>query len=155
MSITVTLPKDFQFVGAALGSTAWLLFMHYRITKVKRAKAGIEYPQAYATKEQEENSLDARIFNCAQRAHQNTLEHLPNVFVTTIIAGLSFPKTAAVGALLWTIGRVSYTQGYVTGDPKKRVSKLYSIGSVAMLGNFLLSSYQTVYWVYDGVAAYL
>ena len=36
---------SFQFVGAALGSTAWLLFMHYRITKVKRAKAGIEYPQ--------------------------------------------------------------------------------------------------------------
>lgn len=45
-----------------------------------RKAANVPYPQAYAEKAEADASLDAKKFNCAQRAHQNTLESIPIVF---------------------------------------------------------------------------
>ena len=69
-------------------------------------------------------------------AHQNTLENIPLVlvsyvcfvisrntdkrdFCSTIITGLQFPVYAAAGCAIWTLSRIAYTRGYITGDPKK------------------------------------
>ncbi|KJA25141.1 hypothetical protein HYPSUDRAFT_135445 [Hypholoma sublateritium FD-334 SS-4] len=119
MSITITLPDGFQFLGASFVSTVFLLFFQSTLVSKYRKSAGIAYPQVYADKAQVEASKDAIRFNCAQRAHQNTLENLPIVYVTTLLTGLKFPVIAASALGLWTISRVSYTRGYVTGDPAK------------------------------------
>ena len=88
----------------------------------------------YAEKAEAEASKDAKIFNCAQRAHQNTLESVPVILVTyaaisflsgvdllcrTLVSGLAFPLTAASLCATFVVGRISYTRNYVTGDPEK------------------------------------
>ncbi|KAF8973040.1 hypothetical protein BDZ97DRAFT_1778961 [Flammula alnicola] len=84
-----------------------------------RKRANISYPQVYADKTQLEGSKDAHLFNCAQRAHQNTLEYIPIVYVVTILGGISFPVFSASACTIWTLSRISYTRGYITGDPQK------------------------------------
>lgn len=48
-------------------------------------------------------------FNCAQRAHQNTLESVPFILASTAFLGLFHPKAATAGALSWVFGRIFYT----------------------------------------------
>ncbi|KAH6916931.1 hypothetical protein BKA70DRAFT_1250954 [Coprinopsis sp. MPI-PUGE-AT-0042] len=153
MSITVTVPEGFQYVGAALTSTLYVLFLQYRLVNKTRAKAGIEYPQMYADRQQQAESKDAVIFNCAQRAHGNTTENLPLVYISTVLTGLFYPKVAAINCALWSLGRIAYTYGYVTGDPKKRINPLHAFGSMALLGNFAFATFQSGYWIYKGLTA--
>lgn len=85
-----------------------------------RKESGIKYPQLYATEEQAAKSAAAYRFNCVQRAHQNTLEYLPNFLVTLLVTGLIAPRLAAICGGLFHVGRIVYTLGYSSGDPKKR-----------------------------------
>ncbi|RXW22573.1 hypothetical protein EST38_g3287 [Candolleomyces aberdarensis] len=140
-------PHGFGYVGAALLSTVFLLLGQTQVVSSKRRKSGIAYPQMYADKAQEKESKDALIFNCAQRAHQNTLEYIPAVYVTTIIAGLQYPVISASVCAGWVVSRIFYTRGYITGDPKKRVSVVYGLASVGLLGNLFLSTYIAGGWV--------
>ena len=52
-------------------------------------------------------------------AHQNTLEVLPQILLFQALGGLKYPTVTAGLAAVWVAGRVVYTLGYVTGDPKK------------------------------------
>ncbi|KZV99484.1 hypothetical protein EXIGLDRAFT_762573 [Exidia glandulosa HHB12029] len=73
-------------------------------------------------------------FNCAQRAHQNTLEHMPFVILGTLVTGLRHPTLAVVMGLSTIIGRAIYTLGYMTGDPKKRMrGNVHYIGTAGLL----------------------
>ena len=76
-----------------------------------RKKAGIKYPQMYASKEEEKESNDALVFNCTQRAHQNALENITPAVLSTIIAGLRFPRLAVALAVTQLVGKVIYTLG--------------------------------------------
>lgn len=101
MSVTVTLPNkwvikilsllfgsyltyhSYEYVGAALFSTVWLLLGQGIMVSRYRKRAGIKYPQSafrpfrcygganplavYAEKAEAEASKDAQLFNCAQR----------------------------------------------------------------------------------------
>ena len=58
-------------------------------------------------------------FNCAQRAHQNTLESVPHTLFTILFAGLRYPTAATALGSVWVFGRLIYTTGYATGDPAK------------------------------------
>ncbi|KAF5368825.1 hypothetical protein D9758_003035 [Tetrapyrgos nigripes] len=123
-SVTVTLPKEFAFVGAALLSTAWLLFWQTNVVSSARKKADVPYPQLYAEKSETSSSspsgFDKLRFNCAQRAHQNTLEALPGIYLATLTTGfLGYPVFAASACGFWVFTRVLYTRGYATGDPKR------------------------------------
>ncbi|TEB38948.1 membrane-associated proteins in eicosanoid and glutathione metabolism [Coprinellus micaceus] len=150
--MSVVLPQGFGYVGAAILSTAFVLLGQSQVVSFKRKKSGIQYPQMYATAEQEKDSKDALIFNCAQRAHQNTLENIPIVYVTTIISGLHYPVFAASACAFWSLSRVFYTRGYITGDPKKRVSAVYGLATVGLLGNLFASAYVAGGWVLQNLS---
>lgn len=70
-----------------------------------------------------------------QRGHQNSLENLPSFYMLTVIAGARFPLAAALCATIYTAGRISYFNGYATGDPKGRMRGGYMyFGSLGLLG---------------------
>ncbi|TFK56321.1 membrane-associated proteins in eicosanoid and glutathione metabolism [Heliocybe sulcata] len=131
---TILLPKGFTYVIASTFSPVWLLM--WQSIKVGRARkaAGIKYPQLYAEKVEAETSNAAMVFNCVQRAHQNTLEYLPIAILGTLVTGITRPILAASLMGAWTLGRVLYTVGYSTGVPEKRTSRGGALGSLAMLG---------------------
>ena len=78
-----------------------------------RKKLNIKYPTMY--------SDEHPIFNCYQRAHQNTLEFVPFFYPALLTAGLRHPIGAAIAGSVFCIGRVIYAIGYQSGDPEKRV----------------------------------
>ena len=61
------------------------------------------------------------VFNCYQRAHQNTLETIPFFLALELIGGLRHPCVAAAAGGAFLIARVVYSLGYYTGNPKARV----------------------------------
>ncbi|TFK30848.1 MAPEG-domain-containing protein [Coprinopsis marcescibilis] len=131
MTQTITIPDGFEYVGAVLISTLWVLAMQFRLVSKTRQKANIKYPQTYADRQQEKESKDALIFNCAQRAHINTLENLPLVYLTTVVTGFHYPIYAAILCAAWVFGRVVYTLGYVSGNPDKvSIGKLLRAGHI-------------------------
>ncbi|EEB93585.1 hypothetical protein MPER_07731 [Moniliophthora perniciosa FA553] len=101
-----------------------------------RAAAKIPYPQLYAEKAQEEASFEAKKFNCAQRAHQNSLESIGIVWLTTCITAIEYPILAASLTGVWSLSRYFYTRGYATGDPAKRLGggRLSSMTVLGLLG---------------------
>ncbi|KZT18709.1 membrane-associated proteins in eicosanoid and glutathione metabolism [Neolentinus lepideus HHB14362 ss-1] len=138
---TVVLPKGFPYVIASTFSPVWLLiWQSIRVSRARRA-AGIKYPQLYAEKAEAEASKEAMVFNCVQRAHQNTLENLPIALIGTVITGLRYPILAASLCGVWTLGRGLYTIGYATGIPEKRTSRGGALGSFAMVGLILTGTW--------------
>ncbi|KAJ8702303.1 hypothetical protein PTI98_001033 [Pleurotus ostreatus] len=117
--MAITLPENFEYVTAGLVSTVWVLLYQTMTVSKHRKAAGVKYPQAYADKAEAEASLAAKKFNCAQRAHQNTLENIPPLYVSALITALKYPIPAAVGLGLWSVSRIAYTAGYTSGDPAK------------------------------------
>ncbi|KAI0931323.1 hypothetical protein AcV5_005164 [Taiwanofungus camphoratus] len=120
MSAGIILPQQFAYPAAAIVSTFWLTAFQTINVGNKRRASGIKYPQLYAEKAEAEASKEANIFNCAQRAHQNTLEYLPAVITSTLITSLKHPILGASLCGAWTAARFFYTIGYSTGDPTKR-----------------------------------
>ncbi|KIL71726.1 hypothetical protein M378DRAFT_155326 [Amanita muscaria Koide BX008] len=151
--VTVTVPDGFQYVGAALVTTVWLLFYQVRKVGKFRRTSGVKYPQLYAEKAEVAASTEALKFNCAQRAHQGTLEFLPIIYPTALIAGLKFPHLAAASVAMWTIGRASFTRGYTTGDPDKRVTTLYKLSYIGLFGLLFTSTYVAGEWVVAGICS--
>ncbi|PWN90352.1 membrane-associated proteins in eicosanoid and glutathione metabolism [Acaromyces ingoldii] len=141
MPFTMVLPTAYPYVlAAASGISILNIFQFLNVSKARRA-AKIEYPHVYASKEQCAASKDALVFNCAQRAHANTLELTPTFLVSTLLAGLSAPRVATVLAATWLVSRVFYTLGYTTGNPKKRTpgALLGFVGLVGLIGTSLYS----------------
>jgi len=139
MSLNLTVDQNYAWVILAGVSTGWLtLWQGINVGQYRRA-AKIEYPQLYAEKEEAKASVAALKFNCAQRAHQNTLESLPQILFYLTFAGLKHPIAAASLTGLYVVGRLFYTWGYSTGDPKKR--RRGEFGVVDQLGLQLLATY--------------
>lgn len=98
----------------------WLAF---RVTPYRGA-ARIRLPQIFAEQTQITAAAadPARqkamyLYNCAQRAHGNFVEHHPSVVLAMLIAGLKFPVTAAGLGAAWSVTRMLYAVGYT--DEKK------------------------------------
>ncbi|CAG8724876.1 11093_t:CDS:2 [Dentiscutata erythropus] len=110
-------------------------------------KAGVTYPytlhvmnslffnKVYATKEEAEKDRSKFIFNCYQRAHQNTLENLPQFLFTLEAGGLKHPIIASVGGGIWILAiNINRSIGLrKTGGPEK-----IRRGAFSYLGLFAL-----------------
>ncbi|KAJ3721621.1 hypothetical protein C8R42DRAFT_667946 [Lentinula raphanica] len=140
---SIIVPQGVSYVAGALLSTVFLIMGQSHVVSVHRKAAGIKYPQMYAEQKEVDASVDALKFNCAQRAHQNTLENLPIIYTTTLISSLQFPKVAAAAVAFWSLARVLYTRGYVTGDPAKRLTQggaFHNLATLILLGTSLYTA---------------
>ncbi|EJF67198.1 membrane-associated proteins in eicosanoid and glutathione metabolism [Dichomitus squalens] len=144
----IVLHKEFAYPVAAAVSTFWLLTWQTIRVGAARKLAKIDYPQVYAEKAEAAVNQAAQKFNCAQRAHQNTLEVLPVILTGTLVTGLKHPIAASALCGTWVLARVFYTIGYSTGDPKKRnMLKSSTIGGLALFGLVLTSTASAVAFV--------
>jgi len=81
-----------------------------------RVKHGIKYPLVYNPENGGNN-----IFNCVQRAHQNTLETYPTFLMLLFTGGISLPRMTSAAGTAYVFGRILYAQGYYTGKPENRL----------------------------------
>ncbi|KAH9937377.1 membrane-associated proteins in eicosanoid and glutathione metabolism [Fomitopsis serialis] len=117
---TIIFSKDVAYPVTAIVSLFWLnVFQTVKVGQARK-RAKIPYPQLYAEKAEAAASKDATIFNCTQRAHQNTLEYLPTIITGTLVTSLRHPVLAAAACGIWAASRFVYTIGYSTGDAEKR-----------------------------------
>ncbi|CEJ00593.1 hypothetical protein RMCBS344292_14645 [Rhizopus microsporus] len=97
---------------------------------------------AYAEKSEAEKDPLKNIFNCAQRAHQNTLEVFPVYSTLLLIGGLKYPEISAAAGLVHCLGRQVYASGYSTGNPDKRTRGAFGyLGLITLLGTSSLTIY--------------
>merc|ERR1719153_1216199 len=123
--VSIQLDTEFGYVVLVIQAVVILnLWMMSRVGKQRKA-LGVSYPEMYSDKQP--------LFNCYQRAHQNTLENIPLFLAILLISGLNFPKLAAGAGLVWLIGRVIYSYGYYTGEPKNRLYGFFISKPVAEL----------------------
>ncbi|KAH9461089.1 hypothetical protein Pst134EA_017398 [Puccinia striiformis f. sp. tritici] len=127
-------PQDYGYVTLAAASTGFLgLFQTLAVGKARKA-AKVPYPNAYVSHEEAIGDPAKMKFNCAQRAHANTLESLPFFLFSLLFTGLRHPRFAASCGALWVVGRFVYTLGYNTGDPSKRARGVFhNFGTLGLL----------------------
>ncbi|KAI8088843.1 uncharacterized protein BX664DRAFT_331531 [Halteromyces radiatus] len=141
---SIIVPSEYGYVLATTVATSiYLVFLTSRVGKA-RGKANVPYPYAYAEKSEAEKDPLKNIFNCTQRAHQNTLEFWPVVTSLSLIGGLAHPQVAAAAHAWWLLGRIVYVRGYVTGNPRNR---LYGVAGQLGLLPLLFTAISSVYYL--------
>ncbi|KIJ56973.1 hypothetical protein M422DRAFT_218818 [Sphaerobolus stellatus SS14] len=132
MVLALAVPDNYPLVLLTTVGLGWLNMYQTMNVGRHRKLSGITYPQVYAEKAEAATNKAAQKFNCAQRAHQNTLETLPLNIFCILFSGLQYPTAATgIGAAL-ILSRVVYTIGYSSGDPAKRVARPAMITGLAL-----------------------
>lgn len=99
----------------------------------------------YAEKSEAEKDAKKNIFNCVQRAHQNTLEVLPIFNTLLLVGGLKYPEISAGAGMVFLLGRIVYASNYSTGDPAKRTRGAFAyLGLIALLGTSASTIYSLI-----------
>ncbi|XP_059451607.1 uncharacterized protein LOC132182389 [Corylus avellana] len=128
--VELVLPKEYGYVAIVLVFYCFLnLWMGAQVGKARK-QFKVPYPTLYAS---ESENKDAKLFNCVQRGHQNSLEMMPMFFMLMILGGMRHPCTCAALGLVYTVSRYFYFKGYATGDPQKRLT-LGKYGFLALMG---------------------
>ncbi|KAJ8596327.1 membrane-associated proteins in eicosanoid and glutathione metabolism [Rhizopogon salebrosus TDB-379] len=118
----LVLPDGYEYVAGSMISATWLIVWQILRIYPAREAAGIYYPQLYAESAQLKDNPAALRYNCVQRCHQNTLEYIPLICISTLVTGLKYPYIAAAASFFWVLTRVAYTIGYSSGVPEKRAA---------------------------------
>jgi glutathione S-transferase len=129
------LPEHFGYViFVAVDSIFVNMWMAKNVADARK-KYNIKYPIMYAPND---DNADNKMFNCIQRAHQQTLELHPQFLTLLLIGGLQHPIFATGAGTLYLLGRIVFAKGYYTGDPEKRSKGAFGmIGLLALLGSTL------------------
>ncbi|KZV73891.1 membrane-associated proteins in eicosanoid and glutathione metabolism [Peniophora sp. CONT] len=136
-STALFMPQGFSYVAASLITVPLVLQWQAIYVSMARSAAKVEYPLAYAEKAEQEASVHAKVFNCRQRAHANTLENVPSAIVLTTLTGLRYPIFAACALCFWSLCRIVYALGYGSGNPQGRLigSRLSLLTTISLLGS--------------------
>ncbi|XP_072972932.1 uncharacterized protein [Typha angustifolia] len=130
MAVKMEIPKEYGYVVLVLVLYALLnLWMSLQVGKARK-KYKVFYPTLYAV---ESENKDAKLFNCVQRGHQNSLESMPVFFTMLLVGGIQHPVIGAGLGLLYTIARFFYFKGYSTGVPENRL-KIGGLNFLALFG---------------------
>ncbi|KMT13359.1 hypothetical protein BVRB_4g084500 [Beta vulgaris subsp. vulgaris] len=105
------------------------LWMGFKVGTARK-KYKVFYPTLYAS---ESENKDAKLFNCVQRGHQNSLEMMPVYFILMILGGMRHPCICTGLGLFYIVARYFYFTGYSSGDPQKRLS-IGKYGFLALMG---------------------
>lgn len=112
-------PKEYGYVVFVLVAYCFLNFwMGFQVGSARK-KYKVPYPTLYAI---ESENKDAKLFNCVQRGHQNSLEMMPVFFLLMVLGGIRHPCVCAALGSLFLVTRYFYFTGYATGDPKNRLN---------------------------------
>ncbi|KAL4233158.1 hypothetical protein ACF0H5_007843 [Mactra antiquata] len=122
------LSPDYGYVILVFIASIFLLqWLGFRVGKARKMYE-VKYPRMYI-------EPTSHVFNCIQRAHQNTLESYPLFLVLMLLGGILYPKLSAFCGVLWIAARVVYAIGYYTGDPERRKYGAFGyIGLLILLG---------------------
>ncbi|KAJ4839178.1 hypothetical protein Tsubulata_012923 [Turnera subulata] len=117
--VEIVLPREYSYVVMVI--VVYSFFNLWMTRKVfhARKKYNVPYPTLYAI---ESENRDAKLFNCIQRGHQNTLEMLPFFFTHLVLGGIKHPYICSILGFLYTVARYFYFVGYSTGIPDKRLT---------------------------------
>lgn len=127
--VVVRLSDEYGFVILTGSSTFFLMsYLSHNVVKA-RIKYNVQYPNLYS-----DNPETGHIFNCIQRAHQNTNEALTPFLFFLCTGGIQHPRVASALGMVWIISRVVFARGYYSGDPAKR--RRGAFGDLALIGLF-------------------
>jgi glutathione S-transferase len=108
----------------------------------------VPYPIHYAPESEAATSIEKYQFNCAQRAHYNWLENLPNFLITLFVAGLKFPEWSAGLGAVYLVGRILYATGYTRpirdGGRGRYNGMIYYVGIFGLTGLAVTTVYQSL-----------
>ncbi|KAJ7964389.1 Microsomal glutathione S-transferase 3 [Quillaja saponaria] len=128
--VVESLPKEYGYVALVLVLYCFINFWMAGQVGRARKRYNVPYPTLYAA---ESDNKDAKLFNCIQRGHQNSLELMPIYFMLMVLGGLKHPCASAGLGALYVFTRFYYFKGYATGDPQNRL-KIGKYGFLALLG---------------------
>ncbi|CAO2833122.1 unnamed protein product [Amaranthus hypochondriacus] len=129
------LTKEYGYVVLVLVFYCIFNFwMAFQVGKARK-KYNVFYPTMYAL---ESENKEAKLFNCVQRGHQNSLEMMPMFFVLMILGGMRHPCISAGLGIFYIVTRYFYFTGYSSGDPQKRLS-IGKFGFFALFGLMICS----------------
>jgi len=136
MPVAFTVPDGYGYSAfIALGVIPMVAFVQGAVVTTLRKASGVPYPHAYATIEQAKTNKDAYKFNCAQRAHGNLLENMPQTIACILFGGLFYPQATPILGAFWALSRVLYAYGYITSDKPNGRGRSIGLGHIiAQLG---------------------